>query len=240
MAVEATHQKFIWKLIDKILDKILPNAKNENTESTVSSSKGKAIIITIFSLIIIDYFLNISENIVIGNKIEKINQIENVLKSKTLDSITRNTLIYDQRIIAIRHSWQYHLDDLISLIQHTINSPMEINSIPKNSATIYRSNFWHILTSAWVFIVVAIISTFYLLFSKDIKLIDKMFIILILGLFFSFSILGISYLFAQIPLLIHPIINYIVNFLLNALIVFSLVKIGENAEQKGYLSNLNL
>lgn len=155
-----------------------------------------------------------------------------------MDLQTKQILIADQRKLALRHSWQSDFEDLISLIHDTIKSPSDINSNPTNNATIFRSNFWHILTSSWGFIIIGTIIIFHLIITRGISVFDKIFVILLIGLILVFFILGISYLFATIPIIKSPIVNYFINTMLNALVMYCIYFFGQKIERSNISSKL--
>lgn len=232
---EPTHQVFFLRIIDIILDRIITKPDESIEKEVKKTSRSKLIIILLIVIVPIDYMFKVSENIMLGVKISNIELIGKALESKTLDSTVRANLVLDQEMVAKRKSWQSRFDGFVSFIPESINT----QDAKENTNPFTTPNLLHILSSSWIFTLLGFLTTFSILIEKGGRLIDKVYFIVIILVFLLFSIFGISYLFALIPRFEKPLTNYILNALLNLLVVFLLYKAMERANKNGYFSKLN-
>ena len=228
-----THQKIILEIVDKLLDRLVPERNQENPQE--KPSKSKLILLILLSLLVVDYFSRYTENLSIVRKVEHITAINSVVNDPKIDSITKINLIAQERVVSNRHSWQSHFDSLLSRTYNIISSTIENSNIANPANSIKRSNFVHILSSNWALILISLIAQYYILFDKNILFKDKLLILIFFDFSLILTVLAISYLFALIPIFDNPIWNYVLNAILNPLIIFSSVLFFKRMENKGHL-----
>lgn len=228
-----THQKVILEIVDKILEKLIPERNQENQQE--KPSKLKLMFFILIGLFIVDYFSRYTENLSIVRKVEHVKAINAVVNDPKIDSITKLNLIAQERVVSNRHSWQSRFDFIISRTYTIISSTIENSNIANPNSSIKRSNFIHILSSNWALMLASLIAFYYILFDKTILFKDKVLILIFLNFSLVLTVLAISYLFAFIPIYEKPVWNYVINAILNPTIIFLSVKFFKRMEKVGFL-----
>lgn len=199
------------------------------------SSKFGLVFTLAIGLLFSDYFFRFSDSYITKTKIEQIEKIEELLQKDSLGADAKKELTQIEKGVFQRKGfWDLvpSRASLISLIQRTINSQNAKSDT--NNATkpivIERDVFWHNITSGWIFWIVIIISPV-LIFQNKLSgstiLSYLLADLLVAAIGYSFS-----YLFAFIPVLGHPVVNYIVNALLCTVLVLLLGVVAKKLKPK--------
>ena len=206
------------------------------------SKKLALTVIVVSMLVFTDYFFRFSDTYIAEKKIEQLSKINEVLKQDSISSYSKTELLRIEKQVIKRQGFWDGLSDLISLIQTTISSPKAINKIPNETIPIKidkkdvknrpvmpkkeRDVFWHIVTSCWFFILMMVIVPI-APFTKNNEMDNKISFILLMELILILFCGIFSYLFALIPILGNPIINYIANIALTVILIWAINKVAK-------------
>ncbi|MGJ8760580.1 MAG: hypothetical protein ACSHXA_08525 [Polaribacter sp.] len=210
-------------------------------DKTTSWGFKTALFISIFGLIFVgDFYLGFSYNYHLNNKIEQLQKISNLKKNYQTDSIMLVGLSKMERKVFYKNHYSDELSRLFlrdstkletskNIDQNNTNNnkPITITNKP------IRSIYWMTFTSNYLFIIVLPFLIFLPLYSKDVRSAST-----IVGWFASLIMFGIfgtitTWIAYQIPIIWNnPIWNYILNFLINSLFWFLIIKLGNEKNKK--------
>jgi hypothetical protein len=140
----------------------------------------------------------------------------------------------EKAVIQRRGFWDLvpSLASLTSLIQRTINSPNANTATNKPTKPIVRERdvWYHNLSSGWVFWLLIAISPFVLISQPNLR--KNIVGLVFVDLFAAICAFLLAYLFAFIPVLGYPAVNYIVNASLCFGLIWLLAVFGNQAGKK--------
>jgi hypothetical protein len=178
------------------------------------SNKAMLFVLLIFTLFLLDSWFNLSDNYHISNKLEQIGTINDLLEDSTLPEL--ETVKLERLRTEILHSestktklWKY---------MYTLNfSEYGVSSDNKKSAR--RSILWHALSATWFLWIVGIALIRIAIKNNSVSFVATLKGLVLSALFIAIiSWILIKYL-AYVPLLKYPIVNYLLNFLLSAIVL---------------------
>lgn len=176
------------------------------------------------SLLGVDYLFRLSDSYITKTKIEQIEKIEELIAKDTLRPEARKELIRLENEVIQRQGLWVSLGSFSSFIQSIINSQDAKIATPTNANPIVRNSWYHNLSSGWVFWLLIAMSPF-ITFSGGITG-EKLAGVLMMDFFALLCAFVLAYLFAFIPVLGHPIVNYILNAILCLGLIGVLVRWG--------------
>ena len=213
-----------------------------NTFYNKSMSFGKRIsylIIFTSILFFVEYHFEFSYNFYLNNKLEQLNNINNLKEIYSSDSTKIKELkIIEQRIINRSHYSEYLLKIPINdfnIFKNSDNSKKHI-SVNNNDTKIInkpiRSYFWMMLSSSY-FLCFIVLSVLLLPITHKQHRSGSGLVGLIAGsILISLIIMLITWTSYFIPLLGKPIFNYILNFIIHTTILIIIVRILEKRNKK--------
>lgn len=188
------------------------------TDKTQGLSHKAILIISVIILIfLIDNTLSITYYSNNTKKIDQIAKLNEVIKDTSLTNRQRTILFQLREDIINRKTWKDKLWDFVSSIDFKDKG----NSSEISNSTNDRSNFWHFISSAWIFIFLMIIFPFVGLLDKKTTLGTTLSILLIIEpLFYGMGWL-FAKLFSYIPIISNnPVYNYLLNSILSFILIF--------------------
>lgn len=214
--------------LNKFTDYILNSEKRFSAKFMLLAS-------VVGGLLFADYFFRFSDSYITNTKIKQIEQIENILLKDSLGIDAKNELVRMEKTVIMRRGFWDLIPSFASLtflIQKTINSPnANVSTNKPNKPTVRERDVWyHNLSSGWIFWLLIAVSPF-ALFSEP-QGAKTVVGILLLDFFAAICAFILSYLFAFIPVLWFPLLNYILNSILCFGLIWGLTKLGTKANRK--------
>lgn len=194
------------------------------------SSKAAVVVFVILAILFVDNLLGFSHSFTTDKKIEQVQKLNTILKDSTTDSTTKAFALGLRTDIIRRQSI---VNKTLSLLQGRSNSSIkhQTNNPPTNANpndVAIKNNFWFHLTAGGLwYLLAALMLPGMILTDKTTSLIQRIATgLLAAALFFGFGWF-FYWLCSFIPQIAKTtwVWNYIINFILQALLVIILVAV---------------
>lgn len=234
------------------MENLISHILNFFTDKTRSiGSKSLFFIAVIFCFFAFDYFTGLTFYISTNSKLNQIETIERIKRDNPNDSKLSEELnkieleILNRKSIRdyfsffdfsnlnfIKSDSPESLDSLKRLralpdTSNAIEQKSKIKEVSSEQVSGRRSNFVHILTSSYSFVILLVMIPF-AFFAEKTRNRNYIVGVLFATMFILVLIWFFSYLFSLIPLLKYPWVNYLVNFALHSLFLLFIFAIGKN------------